>query len=73
MPNFGTIPPGSPLQEAAYQRGYSDGVQAAIDAIKPTLSDDDRGRLGIWTKAIREWRARPERRAFEPPPAPTLR
>ena len=72
MPNFGTIPPGSPQQEAAYQRGYLTGVQTAIGAIEARLIEDDRVLIARWVDAIREWRASPDGRAFEPPIAPAL-
>ena len=71
MPNFGTIPPGSPHQEKAYQRGYSDGVLAALRAITK-LANEDRSILGGWPKAIADWRTSTDGRAFEPPPAPSL-
>ena len=72
MPNFGTIPPGSPQQEKAYQRGYSDGVKAALKALDSRLTDYDRSPLRDWANAIVDWRATPERRAFEAPPPPSL-
>src|SRR5690606_7425095 len=57
MPNFGTIPPGSAQQEAAYQRGYLTGVRSAIDALDTRLSADDRVQLSRWIADIRKWQA----------------
>jgi hypothetical protein len=73
MPNFGTIPPGSPQQEKAYKRGYADGANAALKVLDKNLTEDERSLLGEWATSIADWRAKPERGAFEPPPPPTLR
>ena len=73
MPNFGTIPPGSPQQERAYKRGYLDGVNAALKVFGNNLSEDERLLFGEWATSIADWRAKPERGAFEPPLLPTMR
>jgi len=61
-----------PATEAAFRRGYSLGVQAAIEAIRSRLSDADRRKLEGWISEIWNWRGPGGRDRFEAPPPPAL-
>jgi len=58
--------------EAAFRRGFSHGVEAAVHAVEARLSEADQRVLRKWTEAVLKWRGPLGSEKFEAPSAPDL-
>jgi hypothetical protein len=56
--------------EAAFRRGFSHGVEAAVHAVEARLTEADQRKLRKWAEAVLEWRGPLGSEEFAAPSAP---
>jgi hypothetical protein len=56
--------------EAAFRRGFSHGVEAAVHAVETRLTEADQRKLRKWAEAVLEWRGPLGSEEFAAPSAP---